>query len=268
MSFLLLFWLQYLELAVTSLCLISELKISSSPCSPAWGQWEESRGSGHTSGIKGTDLYNDVHGFSIFFLGFPEGPHIEGADLQGYGAVDAEEEKQQRGGRQRHPVAPKDYGWSLLEGAGLYSPQITGITGFLCCFHFSEELGSTGLSSSGTGENRDPQGGRKLNFLILAPSSVKPLIFLSWVPALTTVASPGISCHVSSRSSMNLGVIHSRRTGVIKPTLGQGQIRQGQGETLLFPVSLEFGSHLFLGTQTQALILSKLCWVRLRSSPV
>lgn len=46
---------------------------------------------------KGTYLHNDIHCILVFLLAFPKGPDVEGADPQGQGTVDGEEEKQQWG---------------------------------------------------------------------------------------------------------------------------------------------------------------------------
>lgn len=52
----------------------------------------------------GAHLHNDIHDLLVFPLGFPKGPDVEGADPEGEGAVDGEEEKQ-GGQRLRHPGA-------------------------------------------------------------------------------------------------------------------------------------------------------------------
>lgn len=48
-------------------------------------------------------LHDDIHGITVCLLGFPKGPHIEGADPQGQGAVGGEEEKHQGDQQLRHP---------------------------------------------------------------------------------------------------------------------------------------------------------------------
>lgn len=111
-----------------------------------------------------THLHNDIHGLLVFHLGFPKGPHVEGADPEGQGAVDAEEEEQ--GGQQsRHPGTAAGFSAqredSTVCSAGSQPPpQATSSHSadlyirptdnrnywIPCCyFHFSEELKNMGF---------------------------------------------------------------------------------------------------------------------------
>lgn len=55
---------------------------------------EDVRGVHQSFEKKGAHLDNDIHDVLVLLLGFPKGPHVEGADPQGQSAVDGEDEKQ------------------------------------------------------------------------------------------------------------------------------------------------------------------------------
>lgn len=71
---------------------------------------------------KGSHLHDDIHGILVFLLGFPKGPHVEGAEPQGQGTADGEEEKQREGGQPGHPGGAPDSArgpwWLACKGSG------------------------------------------------------------------------------------------------------------------------------------------------------